>query len=205
MQSAGEDFADVRCRCAPWFQGERQLELLRPDADSLFYRPQTRRALALAHSIEQRSHPWLSRALAPRRNPLNQQRARRMAAEGAVTQPKPSASDDPLFYAEARLVLHLAGAFRAGLRALYAEPIPAGAVVLDLISGGDRRFSSPIPPRQSVDPWADRRTAASSSPAKPGPGGAVRSLLLPPPSSRAIRLRRWWWKRIPDRPPCRAR
>ncbi len=43
-------------------------------------------------------------------------------------------SDDALFYAEPRLVQHLDGAFRARLTALYRERIPAGAVVLDLMS-----------------------------------------------------------------------
>ncbi|MEI6616360.1 MAG: methyltransferase domain-containing protein [Cyanobium sp. ELA507] len=43
-------------------------------------------------------------------------------------------SDDALFYAEPRFVQHLDAAFRARLTALYAERIPAGAVVLDLMS-----------------------------------------------------------------------
>jgi SAM-dependent methyltransferase len=43
-------------------------------------------------------------------------------------------SDDALFYAEPRLVHHLDGAFRARLTELYRERIPAGAVVLDLMS-----------------------------------------------------------------------
>ncbi len=47
---------------------------------------------------------------------------------------KSDGSDDALFYAEPRFVQHLDAAFRARLRALYAERIPAGAVVLDLMS-----------------------------------------------------------------------
>ncbi|MEB3200549.1 MAG: methyltransferase domain-containing protein [Synechococcaceae cyanobacterium] len=43
-------------------------------------------------------------------------------------------SDDALFYAEPRFVQHLDGAFRQRLTALYRERIPAGAVVLDLMS-----------------------------------------------------------------------
>jgi len=43
-------------------------------------------------------------------------------------------SDDAQFYAEPRFVQHLDGGFRARLRALYAERIPPGAVVLDLMS-----------------------------------------------------------------------
>jgi SAM-dependent methyltransferase len=43
-------------------------------------------------------------------------------------------SDDALFYAEPRFVQHLDGAFRSRLTALYRERIPAGAVVLDLMS-----------------------------------------------------------------------
>ena len=43
-------------------------------------------------------------------------------------------SDDALFYAEPRFVQHLDGGFRARLTALYRERIPAGAVVLDLMS-----------------------------------------------------------------------
>lgn len=42
--------------------------------------------------------------------------------------------DDALFYAEPRFVQHLDGAFRSRLMALYRERIPAGAVVLDLMS-----------------------------------------------------------------------
>jgi SAM-dependent methyltransferase len=42
--------------------------------------------------------------------------------------------DDALFYAEPRFVHHLDGAFRSRLTALYRERIPAGAVVLDLMS-----------------------------------------------------------------------
>jgi len=42
--------------------------------------------------------------------------------------------DDALFYAEPRFVQHLDGAFRSRLTALYRERIPAGAVVLDLMS-----------------------------------------------------------------------
>lgn len=44
------------------------------------------------------------------------------------------ASDDALFYAEPRFVQHLDGAFRQRLTKLYRERIPAGAVVLDLMS-----------------------------------------------------------------------
>ncbi|MEB3331955.1 MAG: methyltransferase domain-containing protein [Synechococcaceae cyanobacterium] len=44
------------------------------------------------------------------------------------------ASDDALFYAEPRFVQHLDAAFRARLSELYRERIPAGAVVLDLMS-----------------------------------------------------------------------
>jgi SAM-dependent methyltransferase len=47
---------------------------------------------------------------------------------------KSDGSDDALFYADPRFVQHLDAAFRARLRALYAERIPAGAVVLDLMS-----------------------------------------------------------------------
>jgi SAM-dependent methyltransferase len=47
---------------------------------------------------------------------------------------KQDRSDDALFYAEPRFVHHLDGAFRARLTALYRERIPAGAVVLDLMS-----------------------------------------------------------------------
>ena len=43
-------------------------------------------------------------------------------------------SDDRLFYAEPRFVHHLDAAFRARLTRLYRERIPAGAVVLDLMS-----------------------------------------------------------------------
>ncbi|MEB3165095.1 MAG: methyltransferase domain-containing protein [Cyanobacteriota bacterium] len=43
-------------------------------------------------------------------------------------------SDDALFYAEPRFVHHLDAAFRRRLTALYRERIPAGAVVLDLMS-----------------------------------------------------------------------
>jgi SAM-dependent methyltransferase len=42
--------------------------------------------------------------------------------------------DDALFYAEPRFVQHLDGAFRRRLTDLYRERIPAGAVVLDLMS-----------------------------------------------------------------------
>ncbi|MFN9645198.1 MAG: class I SAM-dependent methyltransferase [Cyanobacteriota bacterium] len=42
--------------------------------------------------------------------------------------------DDALFYAEPRFVQHLDGGFRARLTRLYRERIPAGAVVLDLMS-----------------------------------------------------------------------
>ena len=44
------------------------------------------------------------------------------------------ASDDALFYAEPRFVHHLDAAFRQRLTALYSERIPAGSVVLDLMS-----------------------------------------------------------------------
>ena len=44
------------------------------------------------------------------------------------------ASDDALFYAEPRFVQHLDAAFRQRLTQLYRERIPAGAVVLDLMS-----------------------------------------------------------------------
>jgi SAM-dependent methyltransferase len=47
---------------------------------------------------------------------------------------KQDRSDDAQFYAEPRFVHHLDGAFRARLTALYRERIPAGAVVLDLMS-----------------------------------------------------------------------
>jgi SAM-dependent methyltransferase len=43
-------------------------------------------------------------------------------------------ADDLLFYAEPRFVHHLDQAFRARLSQLYAERIPQGAVVLDLMS-----------------------------------------------------------------------
>jgi SAM-dependent methyltransferase len=43
-------------------------------------------------------------------------------------------SDDALFYAEPRFVHHLDGGFRARLTGLYRERLPAGAVVLDLMS-----------------------------------------------------------------------
>ena len=43
-------------------------------------------------------------------------------------------SDDELFYAEPRFVQHLDEAFRERLTRLYRERIPAGAVVLDLMS-----------------------------------------------------------------------
>lgn len=43
-------------------------------------------------------------------------------------------SDDALFYAQPRFVHHLDGAFRHRLTGLYRERIPAGAVVLDLMS-----------------------------------------------------------------------
>lgn len=43
-------------------------------------------------------------------------------------------SDDLLFYAEPRFVHHLDDAFRERLTQLYRERIPAGAVVLDLMS-----------------------------------------------------------------------
>lgn len=42
--------------------------------------------------------------------------------------------DDALFYAEPRFVQHLDGGFRSRLTALYRERLPAGAVVLDLMS-----------------------------------------------------------------------
>lgn len=44
------------------------------------------------------------------------------------------ASDDALFYAEPRFVHHLDAAFRQRLTVLYRERIPAGSVVLDLMS-----------------------------------------------------------------------
>ena len=47
---------------------------------------------------------------------------------------KQDRADDALFYAEPRFVQHLDGAFRARLTALYRERIPAGSVVLDLMS-----------------------------------------------------------------------
>ena len=47
---------------------------------------------------------------------------------------KLDASDDSLFYAQPRFVQHLDAAFRQRLTALYRERIPAGAVVLDLMS-----------------------------------------------------------------------
>jgi SAM-dependent methyltransferase len=43
-------------------------------------------------------------------------------------------SDDAMFYAEPRFVHHLDAAFRQRLTQLYRERIPAGAVVLDLMS-----------------------------------------------------------------------
>ena len=43
-------------------------------------------------------------------------------------------SDDLLFYAEPRFVQHLDEAFRERLTVLYRERLPAGAVVLDLMS-----------------------------------------------------------------------
>lgn len=43
-------------------------------------------------------------------------------------------SDDALFYAEPRFVQHLDGGFRSRLTTLYRQRIPAGAVVLDLMS-----------------------------------------------------------------------
>ena len=43
-------------------------------------------------------------------------------------------SDDALFYAEPRFVQHLDAAFRQRLTQLYRQRIPAGAVVLDLMS-----------------------------------------------------------------------
>jgi SAM-dependent methyltransferase len=43
-------------------------------------------------------------------------------------------SDDLLFYAEPRFVQHLDEAFRERLTQLYRERLPAGAVVLDLMS-----------------------------------------------------------------------
>jgi SAM-dependent methyltransferase len=43
-------------------------------------------------------------------------------------------SDDALFYAEPRFVHHLDGGFRARLTGLYRKRLPAGAVVLDLMS-----------------------------------------------------------------------
>jgi len=42
--------------------------------------------------------------------------------------------DDALFYAEPRFVHHLDDAFRSRLTALYRERLPAGAVVIDLMS-----------------------------------------------------------------------
>jgi SAM-dependent methyltransferase len=47
---------------------------------------------------------------------------------------KLDASDDALFYAQPRFVQHLDAAFRQRLTALYRERLPAGAVVLDLMS-----------------------------------------------------------------------
>jgi SAM-dependent methyltransferase len=47
---------------------------------------------------------------------------------------KTDPSDDALFYADPRFVQHLDGAFRNRLRELYRQRIPAGAVVLDLMS-----------------------------------------------------------------------
>jgi SAM-dependent methyltransferase len=43
-------------------------------------------------------------------------------------------SDDAMFYAQPRFVHHLDAAFRQRLTQLYRERIPAGAVVLDLMS-----------------------------------------------------------------------
>jgi SAM-dependent methyltransferase len=43
-------------------------------------------------------------------------------------------SDDALFYGEPRFVQHLDSGFRARLTALYRQRLPAGAVVLDLMS-----------------------------------------------------------------------
>lgn len=43
-------------------------------------------------------------------------------------------SDDALFYAQPRFVQHLDGAFRSRLTNLYRQRIPAGSVVLDLMS-----------------------------------------------------------------------
>jgi SAM-dependent methyltransferase len=43
-------------------------------------------------------------------------------------------SDDAMFYAEPRFVHHLDAAFRQRLTQLYRERIPAGVVVLDLMS-----------------------------------------------------------------------
>jgi SAM-dependent methyltransferase len=59
-------------------------------------------------------------------------------------------SDDELFYASPRLVHHLDAAFRQRLTSLYRERIPAGAVVLDLMSSWvshlpeDRTYASVI-------------------------------------------------------------
>jgi SAM-dependent methyltransferase len=47
---------------------------------------------------------------------------------------KADPGDDALFYAEPRFVQHLDGAFRRRLSELYRQRIPAGAVVLDLMS-----------------------------------------------------------------------
>ncbi|MEB3256026.1 MAG: methyltransferase domain-containing protein [Synechococcaceae cyanobacterium] len=47
---------------------------------------------------------------------------------------KLDSGDDALFYAQPRFVQHLDAAFRQRLTALYRERIPAGAVVLDLMS-----------------------------------------------------------------------
>jgi SAM-dependent methyltransferase len=52
----------------------------------------------------------------------------------AAQRRKSDESDDALFYAEPRFVHHLDAAFRSRLTALYRERLPAGAVLLDLMS-----------------------------------------------------------------------
>ena len=63
---------------------------------------------------------------------------------------KQDRSDDALFYAEPRFVHHLDGAFRARLTALYRERIPAGAVVLDLMSSWVSHLPEDLPTKEVI-------------------------------------------------------
>ena len=59
-------------------------------------------------------------------------------------------SDDALFYAEPRFVQHLDDGFRARLTDLYRQTIPAGSVVLDLMSSWVSHLPEDVPYQEVI-------------------------------------------------------